>query len=285
MKIFKNIVRLLVLTSLSLSFTPLTTAKAVTSSPIQVKNSTTATASKSLAVTYSALDTSNTLPAAASDTTTTAASDSTNPTSTVSVTVLSGILTLEAVPDFNFGTMTVGSIGKLKSNTVDTTGFTVDDGTNTASATAGRDGNTTGLLSVIDSRNSLKDMPGFTLSAKMGPLNPTNTNAANGDASLNAILHLNPMPLLDENNNNVSVTGTDLKTDKASVNSETANSAAVMNLTAGSYKGGLIKANFNTADSASLEIPGNGDNTKTSAKNMNAVVTWTLNAAPAVTTN
>lgn len=283
MKIFKNIVRLLVLTSLSLSFTPLTTAKAVTSSPIQVKNSTTATASKSLAVTYSALDTSNTLPAAASDTTTTAASDSTNPTSTVSVTVLSRILTLEAVPDFNFGTMTVGSIGKLKSNTVDTTDFTVDDGTNTDSATAGRDGNTTGLLSVIDSRNSLKDMPGFTLSAKMGRLNPTNTNAA--DASLNAILHLNPMPLLDENNNNVSVTGTDLKTDKASVNSETGNSAAVMNLTAGSYKGGLIKANFNTADSASLEIPGNGDNTKTSAKNMNAVVTWTLNAAPAVTTN
>ncbi|AYE37456.1 hypothetical protein D1B17_01775 [Companilactobacillus zhachilii] len=278
MKIFKNIVRLLVLTSLSMSLTPLTTAKATTNNEaIKVNNTT-----DSLAISYSA-NTTPTTEAASTDTssnTTTTKADGSPATSTVSVTVLSGILTLEAVPDFNFGTMTVGSIGKLKSNVVNTDGFTVDDGTNTSDATAGRDGNTDGTLSVIDSRNNLKDMPGFTLSAAIGKLNPTNTD---GGSTLDAILHLNPMPLVNEENNNVSNSATPLKTDKISVSSVTGNSAPVMNLTKGSYNGGLIKATFNTPDSASLEIPNTADNTKTSAKNMNAVVTWTLNAAPATT--
>jgi hypothetical protein len=278
MKIFKNIVRLLVLTSLSMSLTPLTTAKAATNNEaIKVNNTT-----DSLAIAYSA-NTTPTTEAASTDTssnTTTTKADGSPATSTVSVTVLSGILTLEAVPDFNFGTMTVGSIGKLKSNVVNTDGFTVDNGTNTSDATAGRDGNTDGTLSVIDSRNNLKDMPGFTLSAAIGKLNPTNTD---GGSTLDAILHLNPMPLVNEENNNVSNSATPLKTDKISVSSVTGNSAPVMNLTKGSYNGGLIKATFNTPDSASLEIPNTADNTKTSAKNMNAVVTWTLNAAPATT--
>ncbi|MGQ2375708.1 hypothetical protein [Companilactobacillus zhachilii] len=277
MKIFKNIVRLLVLTSLSMSLTPLTTAKAATNDAIKVNNTT-----NSLAIAYSA-NTTPTTEAASTDTssnTTTTKADGSPATSTVSVTVLSGILTLEAVPDFNFGTMTVGSIGKLKSNVVNTDGFTVDNGTNTSDATAGRDGNTDGTLSVIDSRNNLKDMPGFTLSAAIGKLNPTNTD---GGSTLDAILHLNPMPLINEENNNVSNSATPLKTDKISVSSVTGNSAPVMNLTKGSYNGGLIKATFNTPDSASLEIPNTADNTKTSAKNMNAVVTWTLNAAPATT--
>lgn len=278
MKIFKNIVRLLVLTSLSMSLTPLTTAKAATNNEaIKVNNTT-----DSLAIAYSA-NTTPTTEAASTDTssnTTTTKADGSPATSTVSVTVLSGILTLEAVPDFNFGTMTVGSIGKLKSNVVNTDGFTVDNGTNTSDATAGRDGNTDGTLSVIDSRNNLKDMPGFTLSAAIGKLNPTNTD---GGSTLDAILHLNPMPLINEENNNVSNSAAPLKTDKISVSSVTGNSAPVMNLTKGSYNGGLIKATFNTPDSASLEIPNTADNTKTSAKNMNAVVTWTLNAAPATT--
>lgn len=283
---FKNIVRLLVLTSLSLSFVPLTTTKAVTSNdPIQVKNTTKSSVSP-LDITYSALSTPATPVAenTSADTgTTTTDATNTPVSSTVSVTVLSGILTLEAVPDFNFGTMTVGSTGKLKSNTVDTDGFMLDNGTNTSSATAGRDGNTDGLLEVVDSRNSLKTMPGFTLSASMGQLKNTMLN--DGDPNLDAILHLNPVPLLDDENNNVSSTGTDLKTDKASISSAEGNTVPIMNMTPGSYNGGLIKATFNTPDSASLEIPGTGDNTKVSSKKMNAIVTWTLNAAPAVTTN
>ncbi|WP_338231851.1 WxL domain-containing protein [Companilactobacillus muriivasis] len=275
MKLFKNIVRLLVLTSLSLSFTPLTTAKAANA--IQVKKE-----SPELAVTYSALSATPVIEADSTDTTTT--TDAGTPaTSTVSVNVLSGILTLEAVPDFNFGTMTVGSTGKLKNNTASTDGFTLDNGTNTSVATAGRDGNSDGLLEVVDSRNSLKTMPGFTLSASMGQLKNTMLNE--DDPSLDAILHLNPVPLLDDENNNVSSTGTDLKTDKASISSADGNTVPIMNMTPGSYNGGLIKATFNTPDSASLEIPGTGNNTKVSSKKMNAVVTWTLNAAPAVTTN
>jgi len=275
MKMFKNIVRLLVLTSLSLSFTPLTTAKAANA--IQVKKE-----SPELAVTYSALSATPVIEADSTDTTTT--TDAGTPaTSTVSVNVLSGILTLEAVPDFNFGTMTVGSTGKLKNNTASTDSFTLDNGTKTSVATDGRDGNSDGLLEVVDSRNSLKTMPGFTLSASMGQLKNTMLNE--DDPSLDAILHLNPVPLLDDENNNVSSTGTDLKTDKASISSAEGNTVPIMNMTPGSYNGGLIKATFNTPDSASLEIPGTGDNTKVSSKKMNAIVTWTLNAAPAVTTN
>jgi len=256
MKMFKNIVRLLVLTSLSLSFAPLTTAKAADA--ITVKDDTT---------------------------TTTDANTPNQDTSTVSVTVLSGILTLEAVPDFNFGTMTVGSTSKLKSNTVDTDGFMLDNGTNTDRATAGRDGNTNGLLEVVDSRNSLKTMPGFTLSASIGNLNQI---MSSDDPALPAILHLSSVPLLDDENNNVSATGTDLQTEKTSTSSPLANdgvatSATVMNMLPGSYNGGLIKATFNTPDSASLEIPGTSNNTNTSSKKMNAVITWTLNAAPAQT--
>jgi len=285
MKMFKNIVRLLVLTSLSLSLMPLTTTKAVTNNdPIQVKDATKSSASP-LDITYSALSTST--PVTEADSTGTTTTDATNTpvSSTVSVTVLSGILTLEAVPDFNFGTMTVGSTGKLKSNTVSTDGFMLDNGTNTSSATAGRDGNSDGLLEVVDSRNSLEKMPGFTLSASIGNLNQM---MSSDDPTLPAILHLSSVPLLDDENNNVSATGTDLKTEKASTSSPlatggTATSATVMNMLPGSYNGGLIKATFNTPDSASLEIPGTSNNTNTSSKKMNAVITWTLNAAPAQT--
>ncbi|MFC6177356.1 WxL domain-containing protein [Companilactobacillus huachuanensis] len=282
MKMFKNIIKLLVLTSLSLSLIPLTTAKAATA--IQVTDATKAATSSKLAVTYSALSSSATPVTEASSTDTTTTTEAGQPAkSDVSVTVLSGILTLEAVPDFNFGTVTLGSTGKLKSNTVDTDGFVLDNGTNADRATAGRDGNDTGLLEVVDSRNSLTTMPGFTLSAALGKLNPTMINS--DDPSLDAILHLNQMPLLDDENNNVSSTGTDLKTDKASISSALGNDVPIMNMTPGSYNGGVIKANFNTPDSASLEIPGSGDNTKATSKRMNAIVTWTLNAAPAVTTN
>jgi len=274
MKMFKNIVRLLILACFSLSLTPLTTAQA---DAIQVQNET----SFQSPIAYSA--NANLVDTGTDDGTVTGnAGDSEGPTSNVSVNVLSGILTLEAVPDFNFGSMMVGSTGKLKGNTVDTTGFKVDDGSSNP-YTAGRDGNDTGLLEVIDSRNTTTKMPGFTLSASLGPLNPTEANS--GDASINAILHLNPSELLNDNNETIATSADKLMTEKAAIDSKAGNTAAVMSLTPGSYNGGVIKANFNTPDSASLEIPGNGDNTKTSVKHMNAVVTWTLNAAPAVTTN
>lgn len=276
MKLLKNIVCLLVLTSLSLSITPLTTAKAATAAKAIQVNTREAT-SASLSPTYSALSSSDvaTPTSTAADTTTTADTA----TSDVSVTVLSGILTLEAVPNFNFGSMMQGTTAKLKNNTVDTTGYNSDD--NTKPITAGKDGNDSGLLEVIDSRNTSDKMPGFTLSASMGPLKTIDSDST---ADLNAILHLSAIPLLDSDKNNVSTTSNDLTTETASIDSEKGNTANVMNLEAGSYNAGIISANFNTPDSASLNIPGSGNNTEKSAKNMNAVITWTLTAKPTVTT-
>lgn len=278
MKLFKNIVQILALVSLSLSVTPLTTAKAATNTPIQVTKEDTKATATSLGITTTpvaeAASTDTT-----GDTTTTNAGDPAS--SNVSVTVLSGILTLEAVPDFNFGAMMQGTIAPLKTNTVDTSGFNTDGST---SATAAKDGNDAGLLEVIDSRNDMKTMPGFTLSASISKLNPSTANAK--DASLRAILHLSAMPLLNGDNDNVSTSSKDLTTEKTSIDSgETGNenTMPVMALEAGSYNGGVIKANFNTSDSASLELPDSGTaSTEASAKKMNSIVTWTLSTKPVV---
>ncbi|CAJ1189714.1 hypothetical protein FD33_GL001983 [Companilactobacillus paralimentarius DSM 13238 = JCM 10415] len=249
MKFLKNIIRLLALTSLSLSLTPLTTIKAAEADAISVDKSDSVVTSL-------------------------AANDSTEPnstTSTVTVTVLSGYLTLDAVPDFNFGNIALGSTAKLKNNTPDTTGIN----------NAVDDGNSKGLLQVTDSRNltSKEDIPGFNLSAKMGSLVGTD------NTSLDAILDLSSMPLLDSNNNNVSSSSTSLSTQAASLVSNASSTSTVMDLKKGSYNPGVIKAEFNTPDSASMTLPKNSDYSydKTS-KNMNAVVTWTLTANPTTTT-
>lgn len=267
MKIFKNIVRLLALTSLSLSFSPLTTAKAVTVN--NALGGTTTTGSTNT-------DTSTSADASNSD-----KSD----TSTVTVNVLSGILTLDAVPDFNFGSMMIGSTAKLASNTVD-----LDDGFNSDSAagdvTSGADGNSAGTLQMTDSRNTSgsDNMPGFVLTAKMGQL--VNSTSDDDSIALNAILNLSSIPLVDSNDENVSNTESNLSTEKAAITSD-GNSATVIKMTKGSYRPGVIKAKFNTPDSASLTIPKDGQSVTTSkdpsSKNVNAVVTWTLSANPTVT--
>lgn len=271
MKMLKNIVRLLVLTSLGLSVTPLTTANAATA--IQVDKS---SVTSGLGVAYNATDTA--VPASA-DATTTSTDDPTKATSNVSVTVLSGILTLEAVPNFNFGSVMQGSTAKLKNNTVDTTGYNSTD--KTKPITAGEDGNNNGLLEVIDSRNKTDKMPGFTLSASMGPLKTVDSDSTD---DLNAVLHLSAIPLLDGDKNNVSTSSADQMTQAVSIDSKEGNTANVMDLKAGDYNAGIISASFTTPDSASLHVLGSGDNTKQSAKNMNAVITWTLTAKPTVTT-
>lgn len=246
MKLLKNIVRLSFLISLSLSITPLTTAKAADAIQVQTEDTT--------------------------DTGTTTTDAGTPAYSDVSVTVLSGILTLEAVPDFNFGTMMQGTTAKLKSNTANVDGF----------SNAVDDGNSTGLLEIIDSRNFSSTMAGFTLSASIGQL-----ESSDGSETLPAILKLSSLPLLNSDNQNISNSSADLKTQAIttkSVDGDTpATSDTLINLEKGSYNAGMIKANFNTPDSASLTIPGTSNTTTKSAKNMNAVVTWTLTAKPTVT--
>lgn len=269
MKWFKNVVRLLLLISLSLSLSPLTTAQAATA--IQVQNDTKST--------YNALpgSDSESTPVAESDTVTSsdsATGDGTTASSNVSVTVLSGILTLEAVPNFNFGSLMANSTGKLKSNTTDTTGFT--NGT-----TAGIDGNDDGLLEVIDSRNMTSDMPGFTLTASMGPLKTIDTDTS---ADLDAILYLSAIPLLNGDQQNVSNSSKDLSTQAATIDSTKQDApATVMNLEKGSYNAGIVSAKFNTPDSAKLHVGGTNNGTEQSSKKRNAVITWTLSAKPSVT--
>lgn len=271
MKWFKNVVRLLLLVSLSLSLSPLTTAQAATKA-LQVQNDT-----NSITTTYSALPESESTAVAESDTTTSdSTTDDGNTTaqSNVSVTVLSGILTLEAVPNFNFGSLMANSTGKLKSNTTDTTGFT-------NGSTAGIDGNDDGLLEVIDSRNMTSDMPGFTLTASMGPLKTIDTDTS---ADLDAILYLSAIPLLNGNQQNISNSSKDLSTQAATIDSTKQDApATVMNLEKGSYNAGIVSAKFNTPDSAKLHVGGTNDGTEQSAKKRNAVITWTLSAKPSVT--
>jgi len=248
MKLIKNVILLLAMVSFSMSTLPLTTAKAA--------------------------DTS--VPPVATDESSVIKKE----TSTVTVTVVSGVLTLDKVPDFNFGTMARGTTVKLKSNTADTEGFNSD--------TIGEDGTTTnpeGYLQVTDSRNLLPEteMPGFTLTASMGKLRAANDSEPS--EGLNAILHLSAIPLVDGDNVNVSSTGVDAKTKAASISSGST-AQTVMALKKGEYNAGVIRAQYNTPDSASLESFSNstgGSSDEPSGKNMNAIITWTLNANPVAT--
>ncbi|WP_125567398.1 WxL domain-containing protein [Companilactobacillus insicii] len=197
-------------------------------------------------------------------------------TSNVTVQILSGILTLEAVPDFSFGSLLIGSSSQLQSNDVDTTGMSTD-------TPSGQDGTPAGALKMIDSRET-KDGdpegtgPGFSLTASMGDL-----VSYSGDSKLMGILTLNSIPLVDQNKENVSnSTATDLKTQKQSLVSE-GDAQQLINLQSGTYRTGVIQALYNTPDSASLEVP-NQENTAPdkSVTKYNSVVTWTLNASPVV---
>lgn len=277
MKILKNIVRLLALASLSLSISPLTTAKATT-----VYNG--------LGTSGETTDTGTTSGGTADTGSSTTGDDTTTTDkeaqSTVTVNVLSGILTLDAVPDFSFGSMMIGSTAKLASNTVDTSDFNTDGSQGTL--TAGKDGNSDGVLQMTDSRNTSgsDNMPGFTLTASMGKLHES--ELGNADNALTAILNLSAIPLVDNDNENVSNTESNLYTKDAAITSDT-NTATVIQMEKGKYRPGIIKAKFNTPDSASLTIPKDGQTVTASkdpsAKKMNAVVTWTLSANPSVTTN
>jgi len=250
MKLIKNVILLLAMVSFSMSTLPLTTAKAADTSVQPVADE-------------SVIE---------------------KKTSTVTVTVVSGVLTLDKVPDFNFGTMARGTTVKLKSNTADTEGFKPD--------TIGEDGTTTnpeGYLQVTDSRNLLPEteMPGFTLTASMGQLKTANASESTADASesLDAVLHLSAIPLVDGDNVNVSSTGVDAKTKAASISSGST-AQTVMALKKGEYNAGVIRAQYNTPDSASLESFSNstgGSSDEPSGKNMNAIITWTLNANPVAT--
>ena len=204
--------------------------------------------------------------------------------SNANVTVVSGILTLDAVPDFGFGNAASGTTVSLKSN----------EATGDA-----QDGNDSGLLQVTDSRaaqadgaegSTVKkgDTTGFSLQAQLGAFSTADAPQAT-DATLlqKFVMTLNPQELVDGTGESASTGATALKTDSAEITSDSKN-ATVMNPAAGSYKVGTVAATFNAANNgATLSVPAGltkNDASNPSAQSYKSVITWTLNANPAAPT-
>lgn len=178
--------------------------------------------------------------------------------SNANVKVVSGILTLDAVPDLGFGTAAAGSTVNLKNNTADK---------------SAEDSQNQGLLTVTESRAGA---PGFTLSAGLTPFND-----GTADATDPFTLQLKATPLKGDDGANVS-NGADLSTSDASILADGNDSGEVMNLKAGAYKTGAINASFTAADKdAMLKVTGAPTGAKEATnKSYNSTITWTLKATP-----
>jgi len=193
--------------------------------------------------------------------------------SNANVKVVSGILTLDAVPDLGFGTAAAGSTVNLTNNKADK---------------AAEDSQNQGLLTVTESRAGA---PGFTLSAGLTPFNDgTGTGDAGdttGDVADPFTLILKATPLKDDQGANVS-TGADLSSSDASIlaDGKDTSSKDVINLAAKSYKTGAINASFTAADKdAMLKVTGTPTTAdKASSKSYNSTITWTLKANASGTT-
>ncbi|WP_125567405.1 WxL domain-containing protein [Companilactobacillus insicii] len=184
-------------------------------------------------------------------------------TSNVSVKVITGLLTLDAVPNFNFGNGASGTTLNLKDNS--------DDGDIIV------DGNSQGILQVTESRkNADGQTPGFNLSARL------NSFTSNGQKINGFSMTLNPEELYDADGDNVSTTSNKITTNKARLTAGSNQETNVMNLAAGSYKAGTITTSFTTSDSASLYVPKNADTSSKPAKKYSSSIVWTLTPTPSV---
>ncbi|WP_125763290.1 WxL domain-containing protein [Companilactobacillus hulinensis] len=185
--------------------------------------------------------------------------------STANVQVMSGILTLDAVPNFGFGNAAAGSTVKLQNN--DKSTITTD----------GADGNEDGLLQVTESRSAA---PGFTLTAQLQGFKDKDGNAAGGQSDDKYALNLSAMDLKNGTDDNVSVDPVNpLKTTGDAITTGAAGN--VMDLAKSSYKTGVVSALFTNPDDASLYVPKDAtDGSKAEVKSLSSVITWTLTAKP-----
>jgi len=229
-----------------------------------------------LAIAYTSADNTKTGPAAAY--------------SNASVDVVSGVLVLDQVPDFNFGTAASGSVKGLQDNSKGSQ--TTTEATENAAGTAAVDGNSEGNLQVIESRDTLS---GFTVSAALGQFKDTDEKPVTTTDPF--ILNLKPanMTLNGEDYKNGKV---NYQTDSANISSDatsdpdtavtqpTAKAAPVMDVKAGQtgYEAGTYAAQLNSDKFVSLSVPsGIGKGTQ-AVKSMNATITWTLAAKPTTAT-
>ncbi|AYE38960.1 hypothetical protein D1B17_10100 [Companilactobacillus zhachilii] len=216
-----------------------------------------------LAIAYTNADNSVTGPAAAY--------------SNASVNVVSGVLILDQVPDFNFGTAASGSVKGLVDNSKgsqNTSNTTATDGT------AAVDGNDKGALQVIESRNALS---GFTVSASLGSFQDAKGNAVVGsnDAKDPFILNLNPANMTLNGKDYMNST-TPFQTAKANIATTDKEAAPVMAVAEGQtgYTTGTYAADLNTGDLVSLSVPSGINAGEQKVQSLNSTITWTLAATP-----
>lgn len=212
--------------------------------------------------------------------------------SNASVNVVSGVLVLDQVPDFNFGAAASGSVKGL----VDNSKGTQPDTEENDKGTAAIDGNAQGNLQVIESRDKLT---GFTVSAALGDFTDASGAAVKGNGTGTEengsafILNLKPANMTlngkDYKNGNVNY-----QTEKANITATTndpdetaaqpgAGAAKVMNVAEGDtgYTTGTYAAALNTSDLVSLTVPsGIGKAGSQSVQSLNSTITWTLATTP-----
>lgn len=189
--------------------------------------------------------------------------------SNANVKVADGVLMLNEVPDFGFGTAAIGSKVNLQENKYSTK----EDDSNNNSA-----------VQIIESR---KTAAGFTLSAGITGFSSGDKSAAVQPFTLN----LGKTALVDGDGANVTTANTgsaandDLNTTPVSISGTDADTtgyeATLATLAAGSYKTGVINASFAPTDNnVSLDLSkGSQINGSTpSVKSYNAKITWTLAA-------
>ena len=182
--------------------------------------------------------------------------------SNANVKVQTGLLTLDAVPDFGFGNAAEGTTVALDNN---------DKNGSNATDSQGQD-----KLTVTDSRS---DAPGFTVDAAITKfVEVGTTDATKGKAYT---LNLNKAKLLNDKGDNVSANGvayTNVAQLVGNADGTTGDTDNVITLAKGSYNPGPINASFNKdAGNATLNLndvtdPATGSN----VKSYNATITWTL---------
>lgn len=217
--------------------------------------------------------------------------------SNASVDVVSGVLVLDQVPDFNFGTAASGSVKGLADNSK---GSQTNTSTENNNGTAAIDGNAQGNLQVVESR-STDQLTGFTVSAQVGAFKDSTGTAVTTKADSPFILNLNPATMTlngkDYDNGkvpfqtqsaNIAADATSdpsdpvAKTPNTGVAGNTAKtpmSAPVMTVKKGQagYTTGTYAAALNTSDLVSLTVP-SGIGSGQSVNSLNATITWTLAA-------
>ncbi|MFC6323990.1 WxL domain-containing protein [Companilactobacillus baiquanensis] len=193
--------------------------------------------------------------------------------SDANVKIISGILTLDKVPDFGFGTAAAGSTVDLQDN----------------SSVIDNDGNQSGILQVTDSRangTTAGSTAGFDVTAQLGAFTDGTKNADGTDKAVEGAftLALQPVQLTTSTNSKDVIQGQ--KSLAASMTSggtgSASDTAPVLNLAKDSYSNGAIIAQFAAqtgspnAD-AQLTVPGEAANaTNASVKSVHSIITWTL---------